>query len=250
MKTINHSYKVGLFWLGLALMILCSILATSCMSIEKATQKVLLDPKARHNVFLKESEIFPCANDSSLKIITGKTDSVVVSSLFGESHLDKPDFFKSDSGSFSFTKPSYFNPFTIDTSTRIFIEKRVVDKTIDSLNKSHTKECNAAIDAAFKKGAMVAWKEFSSLKVPGVRVDTAVYSVVDKRKQQIDTDSINNLNRRVAVMQQQLLDCTDAGKKIDKDKNKYLLILIAVVFVSGAGFATIAYYKFFKIPKT
>lgn len=44
--------------------------------IQKAEQLVLLNPSARHNVFLKELQFFPCANDTFTTYIRG-TDTLL-----------------------------------------------------------------------------------------------------------------------------------------------------------------------------
>lgn len=44
--------------------------------LQRAKQMVLLDPTARHDVFLTELQFFPCANDSVIQIVPAEIDSV------------------------------------------------------------------------------------------------------------------------------------------------------------------------------
>ena len=61
------------------------VLITGCSpqkKINRAKQIVLLDPTARHEVFLKELQFFPCANDSTSVLIPGGIDSATLKGYY------------------------------------------------------------------------------------------------------------------------------------------------------------------------
>lgn len=60
-------------------------LFTGCSTqkkLNRAKQMVLLDPAARHEVFLKELQFFPCANDSIIELKPGAIDSATLSAYY------------------------------------------------------------------------------------------------------------------------------------------------------------------------
>ena len=46
--------------------------------VNKAKQVVLMDAQARHEIFLRELELYPCSNDSIVQTFSGQIDSVTL----------------------------------------------------------------------------------------------------------------------------------------------------------------------------
>lgn len=46
--------------------------------VNKAKQVVLMDAQARHEIFLRELELYPCSNDSIVQTFNGQIDSVTL----------------------------------------------------------------------------------------------------------------------------------------------------------------------------
>ena len=223
MKTVNQLLKVCL--IGACL--LFNLLVQSCSpgkQLEKSKQRVLLDPAARHDVFLNELERFPCANDSLPPIYRpGKIDTTPIIKLIPVEKLKEI--------------------LVTDTTGR--------KKLIDSLNTTHSEICNDAIDKAYTKGARDAINKFLNQDVFIRRPDTALYTIVDRQLLKLKDDSIQSLLRQKAAANQNIVDLGNVVKKSDKERNYLLYYLIGSIalLVLTNGLWIYARIKRIPLPK-
>jgi len=199
MKTINPNAKPWILGFALFVLLVILLLCNGCSparKIERATERVMLNPAARHYIFLTELSLFPCANDTAQPvIIPGRIDTFPVSVLV---RVTEPD-------------------------------TAGVAAIVDSLNTTHTKACNTAIRAAYDLGQRDAAKLIGSQTVFIPRPDTAKFWIVDRRLVALKEDSINSLLRQKAALNQAVADVSGVATENKKQGNTYMLWLIAAI---------------------
>jgi hypothetical protein len=177
------------------------IFTFSCQSIKKAEQRVLLDPVARHNVFLKELQFWPCANDSVFKYLPGRVDSIPVEKLI----------------------------------TIKIADDYLLNRKLDSI-KRHTQDvCNDAINNAFTLGFDEAANEFKKLKVAMKANDTMLYSVRDRQIVKLVQDSLTKAERHIYGLEQQNIVQRERLDERKKEASKYLFWFIGAVVIGVAS---------------
>jgi len=125
MKTSNK-ITIAIAILLALLMIFLSFGCNPSRQIQKAEQMVLLNPVARHNVFLKELQFYPCANDTFTTYIRG------IDTLLSEVPI--------------------FDSFAYKTA-------------LSNVMDANDNTCNERVKEAFDLGVDYAGSEFKKLKV-------------------------------------------------------------------------------------
>ena len=181
--------------------------------IAKAEQTVLLDSKARHNVFLNELERFPCANDSVVTYLPGRTDSVLINTITQVPVFD----------SFAYSMALY------------------------NIQDSAQEQCLASIKEAFDLGIETATKEFNKLKIAVKKPDTARYMILDKQAWKLLDDSLQRAEKHIERLKATLISQAENCAKNEAKNNKWMWRSIGTWVVLGIFLALCIYGKISKI---
>lgn len=222
MKKLNPNFLnwlfnlLGLLLVGGMIALVIMAVATGCSpakKIEKAKQTVLMDGKARHDIFLKELELYPCVNDSFTTFLPGGVDSV------------------------PFPVP------VLDTTQRKHI--------IDSLQNAFAANCDGAVSASYDAGYHNAMQEIKGQKLPLKRPDTLQTTTKDKQKMKLDADSINRLNENIAFHKGQKDQWKTFAKQTQKEKLNlfWWFVAAAAALALTNGLWIYARIRTLKLPK-
>jgi len=196
MKTTNK-ITIAIAILLAILMIFLSFGCNPSRQIQKAEQRVLLDPVARHNVFLKELQFYPCANDSIRIFIPGK--------------------------------PRYESILTL-TEVPIFdsFAYKIAIQNVDD-------QCNDRIKEAFDLGVDYASSEFKKIKVVRA-VDTFKYSIIDNQIIKLVQDSLTKAEKHIYGLDQQNIIQRERLDERRKESEKYLIwFILSIVILVGSN---------------
>ena len=198
----------------IAILIMLSVIlftmggCNAARQIEKSEQNVITHPQSLRKVGLIWQELNPCANDSTIQFIPGKTDSVYLHDIISQKEL-------------------------------------VIDSTaLDSILLNNSSVCNEKIKAAFDLGLETATNGFNKMKIPVKRPDTAKYIVLDKRAWNLLDDSLQRAERHIYGLDQQGVDNRESLANSRKTANKWLWYFIGACVI---GLTTNAIWIYTKI---
>lgn len=188
------------------------ILFTGCSTqkkLDRAKQMVLLDPTARHDVFLKELQFFPCANDSSTTFVEGGVDSVSLRAYFDWLNGIRPE-------------GEIYDGRVVIPGDSVFIVNPVDTATVSW-------PCADTLTVYYKRGYADGVKYLLNKKIPIPRPDTIKTSIRDKQqigvlKESIAKEKEENARLKGIVDTQE----KEIGKK-DKKITGWIWLFIAAV---------------------
>lgn len=252
-KTINPYWKARLFWAFLIVVTVIAFMCSGCSTIERSKQRVLLDPKARHEVFLDELTRFPCDSDSSLNYLRGSIDSASLNGY--RDFLNKitlKDFYahdKSDTLSFKKQNSTKLIGEYIDSGHTFYLRTQNIYPTVTlhASRKVTVSRSEKEVTNYYPEEEIInAYKTGWSTGVKAVRPDTAKYTIKDRQKEKLDRDSIVNLLREKSAYIAVISQLEKNNKLIDQKVTGWIWLFVIACVLGAAGIVGVAVYKFKK----
>jgi hypothetical protein len=166
----------------------------------------LMDSIARHEVFRKELQLFPCVNDTQVIVKPGRIIQV---------------------------------PYPV-----VQLDSVSMQDYIDSIEIGLSSACNDAVERSFVDGFDAAKKQFAGKTIPVKTGDTLINSIRDQQAERQSQIDISAGQIREAILQGQIIE-KDKQITSDVHSRKvimwWLIGILSVVFGGGIAFA---YLKF------